>query len=110
MFAVGGTSAGLGKPWFIIIIPKLGVVCDVETHFILASQAGRGPKPDVAEFQPLLAEALARVRLGRIAADAGYDSEANHRFAREECRVRSIIPAKHGRPTDKASHAAITGG
>jgi len=41
------------------------------------------------------------VRLTRIAADAGYDSEANHRFAREECRVRSIIPPKRGRPTHK---------
>ena len=36
-----------------------------------------------------------------LAADAGYDSEANHRFAREECGVRTLIPAKHGRPTDK---------
>ena len=45
--------------------------------------------------------ALARVRIGRIAADAGYDSEPNHAFARQECHVRSIIPAKHGRPTTK---------
>jgi hypothetical protein len=53
------------------------------------------------EFQPLLAEALARVRLTQIAADAGYDSEANHRFARQRCRIRSIIPATRGRPTEK---------
>ena len=36
-----------------------------------------------------------------MVADAGYDSESNHRFARESCGVRTIIPAKHGRPTSK---------
>ena len=81
--------------------PKLAVVCDIETHFILAYQAGRGPKVDISEFQPLLIDALMRVRLTRIAADAGYDSEANHRFAREECHVRSLIPPTRGRPTNK---------
>lgn len=94
----------VGMPWKSVVyhrFPKLGVVCDIQTHFILAAHAGRGPKPDVAEFQPLVAAALNRVGLGRIAADAGYDSEPNHRFARRQCRVRSIIPAKHGRPTTK---------
>jgi hypothetical protein len=96
--------AAVGTAWKTIVYhhyPKLSVVCDVESHFILAYQAGRGPKVDIVEFQPLLVEALARVRLSRISADAGYDSEANHRFAREECQVRSIIPPKRGRPTNK---------
>jgi hypothetical protein len=35
--------------------PKLGVVCDVEAHLILAAQDGRGPKPDVADFRPRVA-------------------------------------------------------
>jgi len=94
----------VGMPWKTVMyhrFPKLGLVCDVQTHFILAAQEDRGPKPDVADFRPLLAAALARVGMGRIAADAGYDSEPNHAFARRECRVRSIIPAKHGRPTTK---------
>jgi hypothetical protein len=94
----------VGGPWKTVVyhrFPKLGLVCDVETHFILAADTGRGPKPDVADFRPLLTKALARVGLGRIAADAGFDSEANHAFARRECQVRSIIPAKHGRPTHK---------
>ena len=81
--------------------PKLGVVCDGDEHFILACRVGRGPRPDVDEFRPLLAEALRIVRLTQIAADAGYDSKPNHRFARDEHGVRTIIPAKHGRPTDK---------
>jgi len=50
-----------------------------------------------------LIEALSRVRLGQITADAGYDSEANHRFAREDCRVRTLIPPTRGRPTKKAA-------
>jgi hypothetical protein len=94
----------VGGPWKTVVyhrFPKLGIVCDVQTHFILAAQEGRGPRPDVADFRPLLSEALARVRMGRIAADAGFDSEPNHAFARRECHVRSIIPATHGRPTDK---------
>ena len=31
----------------------------------------------------------------------GTDSEPNHRFARDRHGVRTIIPAKHGRPTEK---------
>ena len=81
--------------------PKLGVVCDGDGHFILACRVGRGPRPDVDEFRPLVAEALRIVRLSQLAADAGYDSEPNHCFARDEHGVRTIIPAKHGRPTDK---------
>ena len=32
-------------------------------------------------------------------ADAGFDSEANHRLARQDLGVRSIIPPDAGRPT-----------
>ena len=92
----------VGKPWKKVEyhrFAKLSVVCDVTDHFILAFDAGRGPKPDVAEFRPLVSDALTRVRLSQIVADAGYDSEPNHRFARDDCRVRTVIPARHGRPT-----------
>jgi hypothetical protein len=94
----------VAEPWKTVVYhhyPKLGVVCDGDDHFILACRAGRGPRPDVDEFRPLVAEALRIVRLSQLTADAGYDSEPNHRFAREEHGVRTIIPAKHGRPTDK---------
>ena len=50
---------------------------------------------------PLLESALRRVRLGAVLADAGYDSEPNHRHAREQRRVKSFIPATAGRPTAK---------
>jgi hypothetical protein len=94
----------VADPWKTVVyhhFPKLGVVCDSDDHFILACHAGRGPRPDVDEFRPLVAEALGIVLLSQLAADAGYDSEPNHRFARDEHGVRTIIPAKHGRPTDK---------
>ena len=90
------------EPWKTVVyhhFAKLGVVCDGDDHFILACRAGRGPRPDVDEFRPLVAEALRRVRLSQLAADAGYDSESNHSFARDEHHVRTVIPPKHGRPT-----------
>lgn len=81
--------------------PKRGVVCDTSDHFILAFHAGRGPRPDVDEFRPLISDALQRVQVSLMTADAGYDSEPNHCFARDEHGIRTLIPPKHGRPTDK---------
>ena len=77
--------------------PKLGLVCDAASHFILAARASQGPWPDFGEFEPLVREAQARVKLTAIAADAGFDSEANHRLARDELGIQSLIPALHGR-------------
>ncbi len=96
--------AKVSGPWKTMVyhrFPKLGVICDVTSHFILAFDTRRGPKPDVAEFKQLLDDALTRVRLTTILADAGYDSESNHCHARQDREVRTIIPAKMGRPTDK---------
>jgi hypothetical protein len=76
-------------------------VANTDDHFVYALDARRGPRPDVDEFRPLVAEASRLVRLSQLAADAGYDSEGNHEFARDEHGIRTIIPAKHGRPTDK---------
>ena len=90
-------------PWKTVVYhryPKLGLVCDTSCHFILALHAGRGPRPDVDEFRPLIADAMRRLRLLRTSADAGYDSEPNHCFARS-CGIRTIIPPEHGRPTTK---------
>jgi hypothetical protein len=81
--------------------PKLGAVAGIDDHFIYTFHAGRGPRPDVDEFRPLVADAAKRVRIAQLLADAGYDSEPNHRFAREEQRIRTVIPPKHGRPTSK---------
>jgi hypothetical protein len=80
---------------------KLELAADCATHLILAAIAGRGPRVDVDRFVPLLDQALDRMLLDSALADAGYDSEANHRHAREIRGVRSFIPALHGRPTTK---------
>jgi len=63
--------------------------------------AGRGPGPDIKHFKKALSAASRCVRIDTILADAGYDSEASHVYAREVCHIRSIIPAKIGRPTNK---------
>ena len=41
------------------------------------------------------------MKLVTLAADAGYDSEAAHEYARNECGIRSLIPALIGRRSDK---------
>jgi len=81
--------------------PKLGVVSDTNDHFIYAFHAGRGPRPDVDELERLIGQAQQRVKIQRLVADAGYDSEPNHRFARQQHGIRTIIPPRAGRPTDK---------
>ena len=96
--------AAAGSPWKSMVyhrFPKLALLCKTDTHFILGYRTGRGPLPDVVDFQPLRSEALQRVRLTSVVADAGYDSEANHVFGRERCQVRTIIPARRGRPGAK---------
>ncbi len=78
--------------------PKLGIVCDCGDHMILAHSTGNGPRPDVDEFRSLVRKAAKLARIDDIVADAGYDSESNHEFAREVVGITSHIPAKIGRP------------
>jgi Transposase DDE domain len=80
---------------------KLELAVDCSSHVIIGAIPRRGPRVDTDRFVPLLERALRRVRLLTALADAGYDSEPNHRHARERRGVRSFIPATAGRPTDK---------
>jgi hypothetical protein len=80
--------------------PKLSVICDTQTHMVLDIHASRGPCPDVAEFKQPVLRASRQVRIKTIVADAGYDSESNHAFARDELSIQTLIPAKAGRPTN----------
>jgi Transposase DDE domain len=80
---------------------KLEAAADCATHFIIAATTLRGPGVDNKRFVPLLDQALSRILLDAVLADAGFDSEPNHRYAREHCGVRSFIPATIGRPTSK---------
>ncbi len=92
------------NPWKTVTYchyPKLAIFCRTVDHFILAFSSRRGPKPDVDEFKELVSMTARPVKLRCIVADAGYDSESNHQFARESLASRSIFPAKHGSPTTK---------
>jgi transposase len=80
---------------------KLEAAFDCDTHLMIGVLASRGPRPDTDRFVPLLDATLTNVRVDAALADAGYDSEPNHRYAREQCDVRSFIPATAGRPTTK---------
>jgi hypothetical protein len=81
--------------------PKLGILVDCSNHLILSYLTDQGPKTDIHDLEPTLARTTPRVRIEWLTADAGYDSESNHRFCREQRGIRSLIPARHGRPTDK---------
>lgn len=78
---------------------ELVLACD--DHLILAVSATLGPRPDVDRLVPLLDATLEQVTLEKLYGDGGFDSEPNHRYAREHRGVRSYIPAQIGRPTAK---------
>jgi Transposase DDE domain len=80
---------------------KLELAIDTTNHVILAAFAGSGPRPDTDRYVPLLKATRRQVKVKATVADAGYDSEPNHKYAREQCDVRSFMPATIGRPTTK---------
>lgn len=80
---------------------KLEAAFECRSHLMVGVLVGRGPRPDTDRFAPLLDDTRRRVRIQDALADAGYDSEPNHRYARDTCGVRSFIPATIGRPTIK---------
>ena len=81
--------------------PKMGLVCDCDSHLILAVATGRGPTPDHPHLIAAMLDAATRRRIDTLLADAGYDAEWVHEFLRDELDIRSIIPPKIGRPTAK---------
>lgn len=81
--------------------PKLSIVCDCSNHLILSAIPTRGPSPDVNQFCKTLKPATEKITIEHILADAGYDSEKNHEYARDVHHIETTIPAKHGRPTKK---------
>jgi hypothetical protein len=81
--------------------PAANILCDCHSHMILSVRTGRGPGPDDPYFQPVVKQAASRAKMQTVLADAGYDSEASHVYAREEHSARTLIPATRGRPTTK---------
>lgn len=80
---------------------KLGLAADCENHLILATHRGRGPRPDVDQLPALLSGFCKSAVPAQVVADAGYDSEKNHELLREYLSIDSLIPPRHGRPSEK---------
>lgn len=82
-------------------LPKLALAVHAASHLILAAGASTGLGSDCRHFASLMLDASRRMALEYVLADAGFDSEDNHRLARQELGVRSLIPATIGRPGAK---------
>jgi len=80
---------------------KLGIVVDCDTHLILSTCRGMGPRPDVDQLRPLMDSMCTNAVIERMLADAGYDSQHNHELLRDVLGIDSLIPATIGRPTNK---------
>jgi hypothetical protein len=80
-------------------MPKLALAVSAASHRILAVKTTIGNGSDALDFAPLLAQSKKRAAVKTVVADAGYDSESNHCIARLQMNVRSVIPAKIGRPS-----------
>jgi hypothetical protein len=61
--------------------------------------ASTGAGSDSPHFEPVLFHAWRRAAVKTVVADAGFDSEKNHRLARLDMRVRTVIPPEIGRPS-----------
>jgi Transposase DDE domain len=80
---------------------KLELAVDTANHVVLAAFSGYGPRPDTDRYVPLLQATRRQVQVDATVADAGFDSEPNHVYAREQCGVRSFMPATIGRPSPR---------
>jgi hypothetical protein len=81
--------------------PKVGIVMDTDSFLVLAGVPSWGPSPDILHYRKALINASKKIHISRVAADAGYDAEHAHVFARKTLHIRSIIPNRIGRPTKK---------
>ena len=96
----GKTAGDCRRSRTVRRLPKLSIAVASSCHLILAARATTGMGGDQPHFEPLLFDAWRRADVGVIVADAGYDSEENHRIGRLDMGVQTIIPPNAGRPTD----------
>lgn len=72
---------------------KLTVACDTDSHVFAGATVATGPSNDSPQFRPVMAPASLAVTGDRVFADAAFDSEAHHAYARDERGIRSsVIP------------------
>jgi IS5 family transposase len=74
------------------------VVVDLSTGILLAQTAHAGPTNNCAHLRPILDQAAQVLPIGRVLADAEFDSERNHQHIRSQIGADSVIPAKRGAP------------
>ena len=77
--------------------PKLAVIADVATHLILAVHPCRGPGRDISHFKKILQALPKPLTIKQLLADAGYDGESAHQYAREILNIETTIPPLIGR-------------
>jgi transposase len=70
---------------------KLTVVCDNPSHLIASAVISTGPSTDCHYLKPAVTQAVRNIPIDTLLADSGYDAEYNHRFCREEFRIRSTV-------------------
>ena len=81
--------------------PKMAAVVDTTNHIILAIHPTRGPGRDASHFKNILELLPDEINIKHLLADAGYDSEANHVYSREQKSIKITMPPTVGRRTDK---------
>jgi hypothetical protein len=79
------------KPYLLRRWPKLTLTCHNATHLLIHAIVTDGPSQDAPLWSPVLRDACRRVTIDRLLADAGYDAEHNHVFARKVLGIRSTI-------------------
>jgi IS5 family transposase len=94
------------RPATVRRLPKATFAVAAACHLVLSVAVGTGMGSDAPAFDHLLYDAWRRAPVKVVVADPGFDSEKNHRIARLDMAVRSVIPplvgrpAKDGRPPD----------
>jgi hypothetical protein len=68
---------------------KLTTATDTASHFLAGATVTTGPSNDSPQFRPVLAQASLAIDWDRVLADAAFDSEAHHAYARDELGIRS---------------------
>jgi hypothetical protein len=70
---------------------KLTVTCHTASHFFAGATVTTGPSNDSPQFRPVMAQASLVVTWDRVPADAAFDAEEHHRYAREDLGVRATV-------------------
>ena len=78
----------------------MAIIAETSQHYILAVHTTYGPSSDSGHFKQTLAQVPPEFDIQKLLADAGYDSEANHKWAHEIYGIKTVIPPKIGCPTN----------